>query len=227
MTPKRILVVEDDATMVRMLHDNLVYEGFVVECASDGAEALAKARAVRPDLVLLDLMLPTVNGFEICRLLSASPARIPIIVITARTQGEDKVRGLELGADDYMVKPFALDELLARIRAVLRRSQPAVRLLALGNVTIDFARRRASKGSEELALTAREFALLEYLAERAGKVVTRNELLRAVWGYDEIPLTRTVDIFVGRLRRKIERDPHQPKYLRTMHGDGYSLVVDV
>jgi two-component system alkaline phosphatase synthesis response regulator PhoP len=226
MTGKRILVVEDDATLIRMLRDNLVYEGFTVECASDGGEALAKIRAVRPDLVLLDLMIPTVDGFEICRLLGASPARIPIVVITARTQREDKVRGLELGADDYIVKPFALDELLARIRAVLRRSQPAVRSLTLGDVAIDFHRRCAFRGAEAVPLTAREFALLEYLAERAGKVVTRSELLRAVWGYEEIPLTRTVDIFVGRLRRKLERDPHQPRYIRTMHGDGYSLIAD-
>jgi two-component system alkaline phosphatase synthesis response regulator PhoP len=226
MTGKRILVVEDDATLVRMLRDNLVYEGFAVECASDGGEALAKIRAVRPDLVLLDLMIPTVDGFEICRLLGSSPSRIPIVVVTARTQREDKVRGLELGADDYIVKPFALDELLARIRAVLRRSQPAVRALTLGNVSIDFQRRCAFRGAEEVILTAREFALLEYLAERAGKIVTRSELLRAVWGYEEIPLTRTVDIFVGRLRRKIERDPHQPRYIRTSHGDGYSLIAE-
>jgi DNA-binding response OmpR family regulator len=227
MTTKRILIVEDDESLASVLADNLAYEGFDVECATNGSDALAMVRACRPSLVILDLMIPGVNGFDVCRSLSAGPEHVPIIMLTARTQAKDKVRGLELGADDYVTKPFALDELLARIHAVLRRSQPAVQSVVLGEIMIDFTRGRASKGATELTLTAREFALLHYLAERAGKVVTRDELLRAVWGYDGLPLTRTVDNFVARLRRKIERDPHHPQFIRTVHGDGYSLTVAV
>jgi DNA-binding response OmpR family regulator len=224
---KRILIVEDDTAFARVLGDNLRYVGFRVECAVDGPEALRRARCARPDLVLLDVMLPGFSGFDVCRLLNAERERVPIIILTARTQQEDKVRGLELGADDYVTKPFALDELLARIHAVLRRSQRAVQTLTLGDVQIDLVRMRASKGRVPLVLTPREFTLLQYLAERAGKMVTRDELLRAVWGYDDAPLTRTVDSFVARLRRKIEANPHHPRFIRTMHGDGYSLTLDV
>lgn len=222
---KHVLVVEDDASLARVLGDNLVYEGFVVEYASDGAEALQKARCAKPDLVLLDVMIPGLDGFEVCRSLNTGRDRIPIIMLTARTQREDKVKGLELGADDYVTKPFALDELLARIHAVLRRSRRAVDSLTLGDVIIDFQQMRAWKRGEELTLTPREFVLLQHLAERAGKLVTREELLRAVWGYEEMPLTRTVDTFVARLRRKIEPDPHHPRFIRTIHGDGYNLCI--
>ncbi len=222
---KRLLIVEDDPSLVRLLRDNLVYEGFAVDCVSDGTQAVEIARSVPPDLVLLDVMIPGLNGFEVCRALSAARYRVPIIIVTARTQQQDKVRGLELGADDYVTKPFSLDELLARIHAVLRRSQQTVHTLVLGDVSIDFTRMRAFKESAPLALTPREFALLHYLVEHAGKIVTREELLRVVWGYQDAPLTRTVDNFVARLRRKIEADPHHPRYIRTMHGDGYCLTT--
>jgi len=170
-------------------------------------------------------MIPSMDGFEVCRFVSARHDRPPIIILSARTQQEDKVRGLTLGADDYVTKPFSLDELLARIHAVLRRTQPRIPKLSLGEVTIDFEQMCASGKGCVIDLTPREFALLQHLAEHAGKVVTRDELLRVVWGYQEIPLTRTVDNFVARLRRKIEPDPHQPRYIRTMYGDGYSLVL--
>jgi DNA-binding response OmpR family regulator len=209
-----------------LLYDNLVYEGFVVDCAADGREALRLVRAGRPDLVLLDLMLPGLDGFDVCRALNTEHDRVPIIMLTARTQRDDKIRGLELGADDYVTKPFSLDELLARVRAVLRRSQRVVRTLTLGDVCIDLEHMRAKKGKTALALTPRDFALLQYLAERAGKTVGRDELLRAVWGYSAIPVTRTVDSFVARLRRRIEPDPHHPRFIRTVHGDGYSLTLD-
>jgi two-component system, OmpR family, response regulator MtrA len=222
----RILIVEDDVALARLLQDNLTYRGFAVDCVADGGQALERARVTRPDLVLLDVMLPSLDGFEICRGLGAARERLPVIMLTARTQPQDKVRGLELGADDYLTKPFALEELLARINAVLRRTQPRMQRLVLGDVVVDFARLSASRGRTALLLTPRELDLLRYLAERAHKVVTRDELLQAVWGYKDAPLTRTVDNFVARLRRKIEPDPHHPTFIRTMHGDGYSLVLD-
>ena len=221
---KRILIVEDDVSFARVLRDNLIYEGFSVECVSDGRQALRQARLALPDLVLLDVTIPGLDGFEVCRALSTDRRRVPIIMLTARTQKEDKIRGLELGADDYVSKPFALGELLARIDAVLRRSQQTLQNLTLGDVVVDFGRMQASKRRAPLSLTPREFALLQHLAEHMGKVVTREELLCSVWGYDQAPLTRTVDNFVARLRRKIEPDPHRPRFIHTMHGDGYSLT---
>ncbi len=225
MTNKRILIVEDDEALARLLHDNLTFEGFAVDCVGDGLQALQQARHSPYDLVLLDVTIPGLDGFGVCRALGEERERPPIIILTARTQQQDKVQGLRLGADDYVTKPFFFDELLARIHAVLRRSRPAVSVLALGETTIDFTRMRASRRGEPLELTSREYALLQYLAERAGAVVKRDELLRVVWGYREVPMTRTVDNFVARLRRKIEANPHRPEYIRTMHGDGYCLSV--
>ena len=193
---KRLLVVEDDALLVRMLRDNLIFKSFEVDCASGGSEAIQKARAVRPDLVLLDLMIPPPDGFEVCRVLGNERERLPIIILTARTQHEDKVHSIKLGADDYVSKPFALDELLARIHAVLRRTQRAIETLSLGDTVVDFGRMQALKGGVPLVLTPREFALLQYLAEHTGRAVTREELLRSVWGYEQTTLTRTVDSFV-------------------------------
>jgi two-component system response regulator VicR len=184
---------------------------------------VSRAREAVPDLVVLDLSLPDYDGFEllpIIRLLG----QIPVIVLTARTQRDDKLKGLSLGADDYITKPFDPAELLARIRAVLRRARPRVRLIRLGSITIDFLNKHASNGMRTIALTHREFELLSYLADRRDVVVHRNELLRAVWGYlDTDVVTRTVDFAVARLRRKIEIDPHRPQHLRTVHGDGYCL----
>ena len=220
-----ILVVEGDLPLARTLSDNLSYEGFDVECASDDEQALARARATRPDLVLLDNEIPGVDGLEVCRRLIAGRARVPIIMLTSSRRKRDRVRALELGADDCVTKPFSFDELLARIHAVLRRCYPTAPTLSLAGVTVDFAQMRASKNGGALALTPREFAILQYLAERAGKVVTRDELLRAVWGYGEPAVTRTVDNFFARLRRKIERDPHHPRFIRTVHGDGYCLKL--
>lgn len=221
---KRILIVEDDGSMARILRDNLIYDGFEVEVAEDGVEALQKTRCFGPDLVLLDVMLPGMDGFEVCRALSERQPQTPIVILTARGQKDDKVHGLELGADDYVTKPFALDELLARIHAVLRRSHPQVAEVVLGDLAVDFRAHRAHRHGVELELTHRELELLQYLAERPGKVVTRDELLRAVWGYYEVPMTRTVDISIARLRRKIEPDPHRPRYLHTVHGEGYCLT---
>ena len=223
---KRILLIEDDKSIARVLRDNLVFEGFAVEWSSDGRDAAALAKSFAPDLILLDLMLPSgVDGFELCRTLARGPKRTPVIIISARDQKEDRVRGLTLGADDYVVKPFALDELLARIHAVLRRTKAPIDRLTLGRIVIDFKQLRAFSGQQEIVLTDREFEILRHLVERAGSVVTRDELLRLVWGYADAPLTRTVDNFISRLRQKIEPDPHHPRYIRTAYGDGYRLIL--
>jgi DNA-binding response OmpR family regulator len=226
VTAKRILVVEDDRAIARLVRDNLVFEGFQVECAENAHDALAAAKRHAPDLVLLDLMLPSgMDGFELCQTFRETHNRTAVIILTARGQSEDRVRGLKLGADDYVVKPFALDELLARVHAVLRRTLCRVDRVVLGETVVDFTQLRATKPSGELSLTDREFEILRHLAERQGELVTRGELLRLVWGYQEAPTTRTVDSFIFRLRRKIEPDPHNPKYIRTAHGDGYRLIT--
>ena len=220
----RILIVEDDPTIVRVLRDNLEFEGFEVEVSVDGRDALTSARKFAPDLILLDLALPGLDGLEVCRRLTQQPERTPIIVLTARNRTEDRIRGLELGADDYVTKPFSLDELLARMRAVLRRTQKRPDEIVLGDVQIDFRHMRALKNNQPISLTDREFAVLRRLADRIGSIVTRDELLSVVWGYQDVPLTRTVDNLISRLRRKVEADPHHPQYIRTAHGDGYKLT---
>ena len=223
MMKKRILVVEDDAALARVLRDNLTFVGFDVQCATDGSAALHIVREFTPDLVVLDLMLPGISGFELCGLLRQR-GRTPIIILTARGQKADKLRGLNLGADDYITKPFDLEEFLARVRAVLRRARPAVEQLTLGGVTIDFRAQNASKGGRTIHLTHREFELLAYLAERQEHVVRRAELLREVWGYPDTPSTRSVDHAIARLRKKIEPDAHRPRFIHTVHGDGYCLT---
>ncbi len=221
---KRVLIVEDDRSIARLLRDNLGYEGFSVEWAANGQEALDKAQTHAPDLVLLDLMLPPgIDGYELCRTFSDTQGKA-VIIITARGQKEERIRGLRLGADDYIVKPFALDELLARVHAVLRRTSPPPDVLQLGDVDIDFRQLRASRAGHELSLTDREFQILRHLAGREGRLVTRTELLHLVWGYKEALVTRAVDSLVFRLRQKIEPDPHHPRYIRTAHGDGYRLT---
>jgi DNA-binding response OmpR family regulator len=223
---KRILLVEDDKAIARLLADNLRFEGFTVEWCETGQHAAAAAARFAPDLVLLDLTLSDgVDGFQLCRTLTQRATRTPVIIVTARAEKEDRIRGLTLGADDYVVKPFALDELLARIHAVLRRSKPRLERLTLGRTVIDFTLLRAFRDNQEIAMTDREFEILRHLAERAGSVVSRDELLRLVWGYSDAPLTRTVDNFIFRLRHKIEPDPRHPQYIRTAYGDGYRLTV--
>jgi DNA-binding response OmpR family regulator len=221
---RRILIVDDDQGLSRILSDNLSFCGFDVRCAGDGDEALAELRAYAPDLVLLDVMLPGASGFELCSLIRQG-GRTPVVMLTARDQKTDKVKGLELGADDYITKPFDFEELRARIRAVLRRARLNVVRLKLGHVTIDFATNCAESNGRDLHLTRREFELLSYLAERQNSVVHRSELLREVWGFPTEPKTRAVDYAIRRLRRKIEKDPHNPRFVHTVHGDGYCLTI--
>ena len=219
---KRLLVVEDDTSLARILCDNLSFAGFEVEWVRDGDAAVRSVRTTPPDLVILDVMLPGRDGFEMCGVLRQR-GRTPIVMLTARGQKADKVRGLQLGADDYVTKPFHLEELVARIHAVLRRSRPAVERLVLGDVLVDLTALRAWSSGQEFHLTHREFEVLRYLAERERRVVSRDELLREVWGYLDSPTTRSVDHAVARLRKKIEPDPHHPRFLHTVHGDGYCL----
>jgi len=223
---RRILVVEDDASLARVISDNLIYEGFEVALANDGRRALKERQTFKPDLVLLDVMLPGMDGFEICRRLSEEQSRTAIIMLTARDQKTDKVHGLRLGADDYITKPFTLDELLARVHAVLRRVHPSEDQVTLGDITFDFKRYTATRENEKLAFSQREIEVLHYMSERAGKVVSREELLRNVWGYQNVPLTRSVDNLIARLRLKIEPDPEHPRYIHTIYGDGYRLTPD-
>lgn len=222
---KRILIVEDDASLARVLRDNLVFDGFDVSCAADGHEAVDAARSSAPDLVILDAMLPDCDGFGLVGLLRGT-GQTAVIMLTARGEKADKLRGLNLGADDYVTKPFDLDELLARIHAVLRRATPDAAVLRLGEVLIDFQAMHASRGPVPLRLSHREFELLRYLAQHRGRVVFRTELLREVWKYPEEPSTRSVDHAVARLRKKVEPDPRNPRFIQTGHGDGYLLTAE-
>lgn len=225
MNQKRILVVEDDEGLAELLCDNLRFEGYHVEHVSDGERGLALSRTFAPDLVLLDIVLPGRNGFELCH--SWRRQRVAVIMLTARGQKHDKIHGFAVGADDYVTKPFDLEELLARIHAVLQRTRPeSMSEVRLGSVRIDFETLEAWNDSERLELTSREFELLQYLIERPNTVVYREELLRAVWHFSEVFNTRAVDHAVLRLRKKLEIDPHNPKFIQTVHGDGYRLVLD-
>lgn len=220
---KRLLVVEDDPSLARVLTDNLRFAGYDVAHVDDGSEVVSRVRSYAPDLVLLDVMLPGKDGFSLLGLIRQG-GRTPVIMLTARDQKPDKLAGLELGADDYITKPFDFEELQARIRAVLRRARRIVVRLTLGDAEIDFEGFTATRHGRDLRLSRREFDLLLYLAEREGSVVPRSELLREVWGFPEEPTTRAVDYAIRRLRLKIEPDPRQPRYIHTGHGDGYSLT---
>jgi len=224
MNKQRILIVEDDRALARVLSDNLTFSGYEVEWVDDGADVLNCVRARNPDLVLLDVMLPKRDGFSLCGLIRQG-GRTPVIMLTARDQKADKLRGLELGADDYITKPFDFEELQARIRAVLRRARQSAVHISIGDAAIDFVAFTATRGGVDLRLSRREFDILGYLAEREGRVVQRDELLREIWGYPDEPATRAVDYAIRRLRRKLEADPHNPRHIHTVHGNGYSLTL--
>ena len=220
----RILIVEDDVALACGLQDLLRGEGCDVRWVAEGNLALAEGDSFGPDLVILDLMLPGRSGFELCEAFGER-GRTPVLVLTALGQRLDKVRCLRSGADDYLTKPFDADELVARVRAVLRRSRRIVEALQLGTVTVDFATRLARKSGVPIELSEREFEILHFLGERVGQVVSRDQLLREVWGFGRDPLGRPVDTAIARLRAKIEPDPRQPRYILTVHGDGYSLCT--
>lgn len=223
----RLLVVEDDPAILRGLSDNLRFESYEVTTAMDGEEGLRLARDGGFDLVILDVMLPKLGGFDVCRRLREAGENVPILMLTARGEEADRVHGLDLGADDYLTKPFSLRELQARVRALLRRRNPTARLpdeARFGDVAIDFRRFEAQRGGVALKLTRKEFGTLRLLIGRAGEVVTRSELLEEVWEYREYPTTRTVDNHLASLRAKIEDDPANPRHLLTVHGVGYKFV---
>ena len=224
-----VLVVEDEAALVTLLRYNLEREGFRVIDAANGEEALLIVKEQRPDLILLDWMLPALSGIEVCRQIRRSPEhrRTPVIMLTARGEESDKLRGLEVGADDYVTKPFSITELLARVRAVLRRSgqqKPTADAIHIGDIEIDFKLHQARRGKARIEFTTREFDLLRYFVQHTGQVVTREQILNEVWGYEEFPTTRTIDNFVAKLRQKIERAPHAPEHILTIHGSGYKFV---
>ena len=222
----RILVVEDEAAMRIALEDCLRAAGFRVLSSVDGSGGLARAVAEKPDLILLDVMMPKLDGFAVCAELRRLSSQSAILMLTARGGWEERVRGLDLGADDYLVKPFRTEELLARIRALVRRRERAEtgpRLLTLGEITIDLARQTATRGGEPLSLTPKEFGILRLLADARGGAVPRDRFLDVVWGYAAFPTTRTVDNHVANLRAKLEPDPAAPRWIKTVHGVGYRL----
>jgi DNA-binding response OmpR family regulator len=225
---RRVLIVEDDAAMSVALRDGFEYEGYGVTVAGDGESGLRLARQARPDLVVLDVMLPKLNGLDVCRRLRADGCGVPIIMLTARGQEADKVRGLKLGADDYVTKPFGFLELLARVEAVLRRCAAPEEddggVHRLGELELDFRRHEARRRGRALDLSAREFQLLAYFLRHRGEVVTREALLEQVWGYRQMPFTRTVDMHIAKLRKKIESDPAAPRLIVTVHRLGYKLA---
>jgi DNA-binding response OmpR family regulator len=223
----RILVVEDDPAILRGLSDNLRLESYEVVTAADGAAGDRLAHEARPDLIVLDLMLPKLSGYELCRKLRSEGLTTPILMLTARGEEADRVLGLDLGADDYVTKPFSVRELLARIRALLRRAHPPRPLpdeVRFGDVVVDFRSYEAKKGGAPVDMTPKEFRLLRLLAARAGEVVTRGELLEDVWGYETLPNTRTVDNHVASLRAKLEPDASGTRHIQTVHAVGYKFV---
>ncbi len=224
-----ILAIEDDPAILRGLADNLRFESYEVLTAADGQTGYALIQERRPDLIILDLMLPNLSGYEICRKLRAEGVQTPILMLTARGEEADRVLGLDLGADDYVSKPFSVRELMARIRAILRRSHPskaAPEELRFDDITVSFISYEATRAGRPLEMTRKEFQVLRFLASRAGEVVSRDDLLNEVWGYENYPTTRTVDNHVAGLRAKIEREPANPQRLKTIHGVGYKLVLD-
>ena len=229
---KRILVIEDDVSILSGLRDVLTFKSYEVLTAADGGSGYAAAVEKKPDLIILDIMVPKMDGFELCRKLRAEGNNTPVLMLTAKGEERYKVQGLDVGADDYVTKPFSLPELLARVRALLRRAPEGARTgppdtLTFGDVTVDFKKYEAVKGGRAIGLSPKEFGILGCLASRAGEVVTRDELLDEVWGYDLYPTTRTVDNHVAQLRSKIETHPAAPRYLVTVHGVGYKLVLEV
>jgi DNA-binding response OmpR family regulator len=228
---KKILIVEDELNMVNGLKDNLEFEGYEVDTAMEGSSGLHKIQQNRYDLILLDVMLPEVSGFDICKTVRKEGINTPIILLTAKGEEIDKVVGLELGADDYITKPFSLRELLARIKAILRRApigkagtvEPE--FISIGNIKVNFKNYLALDGTNEIKMSYKEFEILHYLYMNAGKIIQRDDLMADVWGIEYDISTRTVDNFILKLRQKIEVDPNNPKIILTVHGIGYKMIL--
>jgi len=219
----RILIIEDELPMRTALNDCLEAEGYRVLTSVDGQSGLERALKEKPDLILLDIMLPRLDGFAVCAELRRVSIAVPVLMLTARGQVEDRVSGLDAGADDYLVKPFSTDELLARVRALLRRTRRhgrAPTTLRLGEVQIDLLKQTAARGRKQVHLTAKEFAMLRLMTEAQGEPVTRERFLDVVWGYTAFPTTRTVDNHIASLRARLEPDPDQPRWIKTVHGVG-------
>jgi len=225
---RRILLVEDEESLVMTLRDRLESEGFEVEVARDGEAGLELACGRVFDLILLDIALPKKNGLDVCRDLRQRGVQTPVLMLTARSQVVDKVVGLKLGADDYLTKPFEMMELLARIEALLRRGKaplsPSIDVFAFGDVRVDFDRAEIHRGNDAVELSGLELKLLRYFVEQRGRVLSRDELLDKVWGYESMPYTRTVDVHVAALRQKLESNPSRPDFILTVHGLGYKFV---
>jgi two-component system alkaline phosphatase synthesis response regulator PhoP len=227
MSLPKVLIVEDEPGIAVGLRDNFEYEGFTVVVAGDGEAAVRQATSEHPDIVVLDDMLPKLSGLDVCRNLRAKGFVAPILMLTARRREIDTVVGLEVGADDYVTKPFGIRELVARVKAHLRRasrSQPALLTYGFGDVDLDFRRYEARKAGRALDLSPREFEMLKYLIQRQGETVTREQLLDEVWGYDQFPITRTIDNHIAKLRQKIEDRPADPQHIITVHRVGYRFV---
>ncbi len=225
-----ILIVEDEPAMQLGLKDNLEMESYTVDLANDGEAGLLKIKSGGYDLILLDVMLPKLSGFDVCKAARSAGIRTPIILLTARGEEIDKVVGLELGADDYITKPFSVRELLARVKAILRRSQSIVlekedTLVDIGRLHVDFAIFQAKENGADVKLSHKELEILSYLYKNKNLVVSRYDLLENVWGYEEQITTRTVDNFIVRLRQKVETNPNQPRIILTVHGSGYKMVL--
>jgi DNA-binding response OmpR family regulator len=225
---QRILVVDDEPNMVRGLRDNLEFEGYEVHTAEDGESGLKSILGSTYDLVLLDVMMPRLSGFDVCRKVREAGVDVPIIFLTAKGEEIDKVVGLELGSDDYITKPFSVRELLARVKAILRRKSPApekdIEKVRIGRLDVNFTAFSASDEHGEVKMSHKEFEILKYLLQRKNEIISRHDLLHNVWGYDEMPTTRTVDNFIVKLRHKVENDPNNPRIILTVHGTGYKLI---
>jgi DNA-binding response OmpR family regulator len=223
----KILIVEDEKNMVTGLVFNLESQGYEVSVAKDGEEGLLEAGRDEPDLIILDIMLPKKDGFKVCRELREKGFDTPILMLTARSEEADKVLGFEIGADDYLTKPFSLLELLARVKALLRRSKERGKepeIYHFGMVEIDFKHYRVIKDGRPVELTQREFEMMKLLIKNRGTVVTRNKFLDKIWGYEKFPTTRTVDAHITKLRHKLEQEPDSPQFIITVHGIGYKLI---
>jgi DNA-binding response OmpR family regulator len=221
----KVLVIEDDPGILRTVADNLRFEKYDVITAVDGETAYVLQQQQQPDLIVLDLMLPRMSGLDLCRRLRAEDVQVPVLVLTARGEEADRVLGLDMGADDYVTKPFSVPELMARVRALLRRpSSGLAATLKFGDVEVDFRRHVTVRAGRAIEMTRKEFALLRFLASREDTVVTRDELLNKVWGFEAYPVTRTVDNHIASLRAKLEIDPARPVYIQTVHGVGYKFV---